>query len=208
MAPICARNCATRSCCCCATRPVAAWASSRGKSPSTSAPAPIAAIICNHSRRVLLVTLRLTVHLPSRVAVQYVSAAQVAQAPPLPQGEGVRGVRTPFGRGGALCNLPGAHAHTATTCSLARCFGLVVGTRGASMALMDPLRRVPPGRKFTQARELRRAATSTERYAWSLLRKRGILGLKFRRQRARRSARRQPGRASGRATGRWRGGGS
>ena len=47
---------------------------------------------------------------------------------------------------------------------------------------MDPLRRVPPGRKFTQARELRRAATSTERYAWSLLRKRGILGLKFRRQ--------------------------
>src|SRR2546425_2733429 len=75
MAPICARNCATRSCCCCATRPVAAWASSRGKSPSTSAPAPIAAIICNHSRRVLLVTLRLTVHLPSRVAVQYVRGA-------------------------------------------------------------------------------------------------------------------------------------
>ena len=50
------------------------------------------------------------------------------------------------------------------------------------MGCMDPLRRVPPGRKFTQARELRRAATSTERYAWSLLRKRGILGLKFRRQ--------------------------
>src|SRR5213076_1735694 len=72
MAPICARNCATRSCCCCATRPVAARASARGKSPSTSAPAPIAAIICNHSRRVLLVTLRLTVHLPSRVAVEYV----------------------------------------------------------------------------------------------------------------------------------------
>src|SRR5436309_2099639 len=67
MAPICARNCATRSCCCCATRPVAARASSRGKSPSTSAPAPIAAIIRNHSRRVLLVTLRLTVHLPLEV---------------------------------------------------------------------------------------------------------------------------------------------
>ena len=47
---------------------------------------------------------------------------------------------------------------------------------------MDPIRRVPPGRKFTQARELRRAATSTERYAWSLLRKRGILSLKYRRQ--------------------------
>jgi len=47
---------------------------------------------------------------------------------------------------------------------------------------MDPLRRVPRGRKFTQARELRRAPTSTERYAWSLLRNRGVLGLKFRRQ--------------------------
>jgi len=47
---------------------------------------------------------------------------------------------------------------------------------------MAPLRRVPRGRKFTQARELRRAATSTERYAWSLLRNRGVLGLKFRRQ--------------------------
>ena len=50
------------------------------------------------------------------------------------------------------------------------------------MGCMDPLRRVPPGRKFTQARELRRTATSTERYAWSLLRKRGVLSLKFRRQ--------------------------
>src|SRR6266853_1539859 len=50
------------------------------------------------------------------------------------------------------------------------------------MGSMDPLRRVPRGRKFTQARELRRAATSTERYAWSLLRNRGVLGLKFRRQ--------------------------
>src|SRR5207247_7817937 len=72
MAPICARNAATRSVGCCRARRVAARASPRGISPSTSAPAPIAAIICNHSRRVLLVTLRLTVHLPSRVAVQYV----------------------------------------------------------------------------------------------------------------------------------------
>ena len=47
---------------------------------------------------------------------------------------------------------------------------------------MDPLRRIPPGRKFAQARELRGAATSTERYAWSLLRNRGVLRLKFRRQ--------------------------
>jgi very-short-patch-repair endonuclease len=47
---------------------------------------------------------------------------------------------------------------------------------------MDPLRHVRRGRKFAQARELRRAATSTERHAWSLLRNRGVLGLKFRRQ--------------------------
>src|SRR5437016_8020974 len=76
MAPICARNCATRSCCCCATRPVAARASSRGKSPSTSAPAPIAAIICNHSRRVLLVTLRLTVHPPLERSEEHTSELQ------------------------------------------------------------------------------------------------------------------------------------
>jgi very-short-patch-repair endonuclease len=47
---------------------------------------------------------------------------------------------------------------------------------------MDPLRRVPPGQKFAIARQLRGAATPAERYAWSLLRNRGVLGLKFRRQ--------------------------
>src|SRR5437773_758189 len=66
MAPICARNAAARSCCCAAWR-VAARANPGGNSPSTSAPAPIAAIICNHSRRVLLVTLPLTVHLALEV---------------------------------------------------------------------------------------------------------------------------------------------
>src|SRR5437762_6901127 len=194
MAPMRARNAATGSCGCCRAPPPAARASLRGMSPSTRAPAPIAAITRNHSRRVLLVTLLLTVHPPLEVRcnmsrgeapARYICppVAPRVLTPYLPR-SGVLTPLTPspFGRGGALCNLPGAHAHTATTCSLARCFGLVVGTRGASMALMDPLRRVPPGRKFTQARELRRAATSTERYAWSLLRKRGVLGLKFRRQ--------------------------
>ena len=47
---------------------------------------------------------------------------------------------------------------------------------------MDPLRYVSPGHKFALARRLRRVATPGERYAWSLLRNRGILGLKFRRQ--------------------------
>src|SRR5437879_3341738 len=76
MAPSWARKAAT-GCCggavgCSGARPVAARASARGTSPSTNAPAPIAAIMRNHSRRVLLVTVPLTVHLRSRVPVQYV----------------------------------------------------------------------------------------------------------------------------------------
>ena len=47
---------------------------------------------------------------------------------------------------------------------------------------MDPLRRVGRAQKFALARELRRSATPAERYAWSLLRNRGVLSLKFRRQ--------------------------
>ena len=47
---------------------------------------------------------------------------------------------------------------------------------------MDPIRRVAPGQKAALARQLRREQTPAERYAWSLLRDRGILGLKFRRQ--------------------------
>jgi len=47
---------------------------------------------------------------------------------------------------------------------------------------MDPLRHIKPAQKFVLARQLRRAATPAERYAWSLLRNRGVLGLKFRRQ--------------------------
>src|SRR2546430_8309796 len=70
MAPRRARNAATGSC-----RLVAARARSRGTSPSTNAPAPIAAIMRNHSRRVLLVTVPLTFHLPFRFAVQYVPGA-------------------------------------------------------------------------------------------------------------------------------------
>ncbi|PYO78045.1 MAG: hypothetical protein DMD67_05570 [Gemmatimonadetes bacterium] len=47
---------------------------------------------------------------------------------------------------------------------------------------MDPLRHVTLAKKFALARELRRAPTPAERHAWYLLRNRGILGLKFRRQ--------------------------
>src|SRR5437867_5293500 len=79
MAPIRARNAATGSCWC-ARRPVAARASPRGKSPSTSAVPLIAAIIRNHSRRVPLVTVRLTLHPPSRVAMQYVPRAVEGKA--------------------------------------------------------------------------------------------------------------------------------
>ncbi len=47
---------------------------------------------------------------------------------------------------------------------------------------MDPLRRLTNAQRFAIARQLRRAASPAERYAWSLLRNRGVLGLKFRRQ--------------------------
>src|SRR3989441_12269561 len=47
---------------------------------------------------------------------------------------------------------------------------------------MDPLRRLTNAQRFAIARQLRRAASPAERYAWSLLRNRRVLGLKFRRQ--------------------------
>ena len=47
---------------------------------------------------------------------------------------------------------------------------------------MDPLRRVRRTQKRALAAKLRRSATPMERHAWSLLRDRGILGFKFRRQ--------------------------
>src|SRR2546430_14623177 len=47
---------------------------------------------------------------------------------------------------------------------------------------MDPLRRVTCAQKRALAAKLRRSATPMERHAWSLLRERGILGFKFRRQ--------------------------
>ena len=47
---------------------------------------------------------------------------------------------------------------------------------------MDPLRPISIGRKLDLARQLRREVTPAERHAWSLLRNRQLLGLKFRRQ--------------------------
>jgi very-short-patch-repair endonuclease len=47
---------------------------------------------------------------------------------------------------------------------------------------MDPLRPIPIGKKLAIARQLRREPTPPERLAWSLLRNRRLLGLKFRRQ--------------------------
>ena len=47
---------------------------------------------------------------------------------------------------------------------------------------MDPLRRLRAAQRFARARELRHTPTPAERHAWTLLRNRGILGLKFRRQ--------------------------
>jgi very-short-patch-repair endonuclease len=47
---------------------------------------------------------------------------------------------------------------------------------------MDPLRRLTHAQTFALARQLRLHATPAERHAWSLLRNRAMLGLKFRRQ--------------------------
>ncbi len=47
---------------------------------------------------------------------------------------------------------------------------------------MDPWRRLRAAERFARARALRHAPTPAERHAWTLLRNRGILGLKFRRQ--------------------------
>ena len=47
---------------------------------------------------------------------------------------------------------------------------------------MDPFRRLRAAERFALARELRLRPTPAERHAWTLLRNRGILGLKFRRQ--------------------------
>jgi very-short-patch-repair endonuclease len=70
----------------------------------------------------------------------------------------------------------------ATVRCVARCYGpLPLGSERYTQA-MDPLRHVTRAQKFALARRLRRAATPAERHAWSLLRNRGVLGLKFRRQ--------------------------
>ena len=47
---------------------------------------------------------------------------------------------------------------------------------------MDPLRRLTQAQRFALARQLRLNPTPTERHAWSLLRGRAMLDLKFRRQ--------------------------
>jgi very-short-patch-repair endonuclease len=70
----------------------------------------------------------------------------------------------------------------ATVRCVARCYGpLPLGSERYTQA-MDPLRHVTRVQKFALARRLRRAATPAERHAWSVLRNRGVLGLKFRRQ--------------------------
>ena len=47
---------------------------------------------------------------------------------------------------------------------------------------MDPLRSLSGGQLYAAARQFRKERTPAERYAWSLLRNRRMLGLKFRRQ--------------------------
>ena len=70
----------------------------------------------------------------------------------------------------------------ATLCPVARSSGSPGKSWARYSRRMDPLRHVGLARKFALARQLRRAASPAERHAWSLLRNRGVLGLKLRRQ--------------------------
>jgi very-short-patch-repair endonuclease len=47
---------------------------------------------------------------------------------------------------------------------------------------MDSFRRLRAAQRYALAKQFRHAPTPAERHAWTLLRNRGILGLKFRRQ--------------------------
>jgi len=64
------------------------------------------------------------------------------------------------------------------------CVVLVSARRHASAIVpaMDPLRRLTPAQKVALARQFRLNPAPAERHAWSLLRNRCVLGLKFRRQ--------------------------
>ena len=61
-------------------------------------------------------------------------------------------------------------------------FWLQEHASSAAFSQMDPLRRLRPAQRFALARQLRHRPMPAERHAWTLLRNRGILGLKFRRQ--------------------------
>src|SRR5213593_1491271 len=75
--------------------------------------------------------------------------------------------------------MPSCHA---TFRSLRRGSGLERRGPTQEFRAMDPLRHPTSAQRFAIARQLRRATTPAERHAWSLLRNRGVLGLKFRRQ--------------------------
>src|SRR6266550_5786591 len=61
-------------------------------------------------------------------------------------------------------------------------FGCVDRSAVRHARAMDPLRRLSAAERFARARELRHNPTPAERHTWTLLRNRGILVLKFRRQ--------------------------
>lgn len=63
-----------------------------------------------------------------------------------------------------------------------RRFGYLPRRRESYGRAMDPVRRLTPAQRFALARQLRLNPTPAERHAWSLLRGRAVLGLKFRRQ--------------------------
>src|SRR5207245_9060001 len=115
---------------------------------------PIAAIICNHSRRVLLVTLRPTVHLPLEVRCNMSGGNSRARVRLRQDQAFAFKLNLVLTAGEPCASSRGAHAGTATPGFVPRYSGSGSGARGASMGSMDPLRRVPRARKLVQEPEL------------------------------------------------------
>src|SRR5881397_1952351 len=111
------------------------------------------------------------------------SGQVLTPCPPLPSGEGEL-TTSPIRRNGE--EERGTAIPTPGVVATLRCgsdyLGDLLRTSNRYDRVMDPLRHVTSARRFALARQLRRAATPAERHAWSLLRNRGVLGLKFRRQ--------------------------
>ena len=109
---------------------------------------------------------------PSPCGSSPLSLRVLTPCPPLPSGPHPLSP-SPFGRGGT---------NEEFDCAARRNSGCASRPVVGHAPPMDPLRRLRAAERFALARGLRRGPTPAERHAWTLLRNRGMLGLKFRRQ--------------------------